>query len=98
MTWIGIWPVSASCFRRSSSTKPLMSSRPRSSVIASGLSFRARARGPAPGGAPPPLQPGVPGEIEQDRGEGDVVLDDQHERRIAQLVAIVADLEGRRQR
>ena len=72
--------VSASCLSRSSSTKPLMSSRPRSSVIALGWNLRASASVPDAGGGDHALEARLPREIEQDRGEGDVVLDDQHER------------------
>ena len=36
--------------------------------------------------------------IEEDRGEGCIVLDYEHERLLAQLVAVVVDLERRRQR
>ena len=54
---------------------------------------RQRARA---GGRDHALEARLAGEIEQDRGEGDVVLDDQHERIAAEIVAVVADLERRR--
>ena len=44
------------------------------------------------------LEAGLVRGIEQDRRERRIVLDDQHERILAQLVAVVADLEAGRQR
>src|SRR6185503_12002967 len=38
------------------------------------------------------------GGIEEDRGEGRIVLDDEHERVLAEIVAIVVDLEVGRKR
>ena len=43
MIWMGIWRVSASCFRRSRTAHPSISGRPISSVIAVGWNLRASA-------------------------------------------------------
>ena len=98
MTWIGMSPVSASCLSRSSRTKPSMSSRPRSSVIASGWSLRASASVPAPAVETTPLRPASRARSSRIEAKVDVVLDDQDERVAAEIVAVVADLERRRQR
>ena len=50
------------------------------------------------GGRDDAFQSGLARRIEQDRREGRVVLDDQHERVLPELVAVVADLESGRQR
>ena len=56
---------------------------------------RQRARA---GGRDHALQARLVRGVEQDRREGRIVLDDQHERVLAQIVAVVADLEAGRQR
>ena len=57
MTCMGMLRVFWSCRKRSNSTQPSMSAKPRSSVIASGTSFRARARVPAPAVESTPFSP-----------------------------------------
>jgi hypothetical protein len=58
--------------------------------MASGRSLRAMARRARAGGGDHALEAGFTGKVEQDRGESDVVLDDQHEGIVAEIVAIVA--------
>ena len=74
-----------------------MSSRPRSSVIASGCSLRASATVPEPAVETTPLSPASRARSSRIEAKVDVVLDDQHERVAAEIVAVVGDLDRGRQ-
>ena len=62
------------------------------------LKLASHGQGAGSGRRDDALDARLVGCIEQDRREGRVVLDDQHERVLAELVAVVADLEPGRQR
>ena len=57
-----------------------MSPSPRSSVIAVGLQLARHCQRARPGGRDDALEARLVRQIEQDRGEGRIVLDDQDER------------------
>ena len=62
------------------------------------LQLARHGEGAGPGDRYDALQIGLMRGIEQDRCEGRIILDDQHKRAFAEVVAVVVDLKARRKR
>ena len=89
-------PGGRSFLSRSSTRQPSMSGRQMSSVMASGLYSRVRARAAAPERRDQPLEALLAGHVQQEAGEAQVVLDDQqHPVAGLDVVAVVADFVDR---
>ena len=98
MTWIGTWLVCGIVLQQVEQHEPVdigeaEVERDRARLELARHGERARA-----GGRDDALEARLVRGVEQDRREGRVVLDDQHERILAELVAVVVDLEAGRKR
>ena len=100
MTWTGMWRVRGSCLRRSSSVQPSMSGQPE--VERDRVRLVARAPAPAPSSPSlrdQALEALLARQLEQDRRERRVVLDDEQDA-VAGLdgVPVVGEADERHRR
>ena len=98
MTWIGMWLVSRIVLQQVEQHEAVDVGEPEVERDRRRLKLARHRQRARAGGRDHALEARLVRGIEQDRGEGRVVLDDQHERVLAELVAVVVDLEARRQR